>query len=190
MKKTNVLVIVIVVICAIGAVVFYLDFRKPTIGGRLGVELYHDRYGNLLESEPKLMATYSEGLKASLGSNNKYGYVDIEDNLVIDHKYNEAREFSDGLAVVSLGRGYLYINKKGNLVLEGPYTKAKSFSEGLAAVSESPYIWRYISKDGQQAISEKFREAYDFKDGKARVRDFSGLLKIIDREGNELQRFE
>ncbi len=36
--------------------------------------------------------------------NNKYGYIDESNNIVISHKYSEAKDFVNGLAVVSKGK--------------------------------------------------------------------------------------
>ena len=82
----------------------------------------------------------TEGLLAAR-KGNKWGYIDSLGNKKIDFKYQFARPFSEGLAVVKKGR-YGYINTEGELVMPCKYTTADDFTDGLARVGRQVgYGW-------------------------------------------------
>lgn len=61
---------------------------------------------------------------------NKWGYADINRNITITPKYNDAQWFSEGYAAVKVGTKWGYINKSGRMVIPAKYTVAKSFRKG------------------------------------------------------------
>ena len=73
----------------------------------------------------------------------KWGYADINRNIVITPKYNDAQWFSEGLAAVQVGKKWGYINKDGKMVIPAKFTVAKSFRKG--------YMPR-INKEGGDSI--------------------------------------
>ena len=68
--------------------------------------------------------------------NQKFGYKDKDGNVVIEPKFFEATDFSEGLAAVKKGKTGLwgYIDTAGRIVISARFRQAKSFHEGLAAV--------------------------------------------------------
>ena len=100
-------------------------------------------------------------------ANKKYGYVDINGNMVIEPISSFAREFSEGLAVMSLRRsdtgqwGVGFINKKGEVAIEPRFDYAWDFSEGMAAVrigDDKTGKWGFINKAGEIVIQPQFNE--------------------------------
>lgn len=61
---------------------------------------------------------------------NKWGYADINRNITITPKYNDAQWFSEGYAAVKIGNKWGYINRDGKLVIPAKFTVAKSFRKG------------------------------------------------------------
>ena len=64
----------------------------------------------------------------------KLGYIDRNNNLVIDFKYDCANSFSEGLASVTVGEKSGYIDSDGNQVVDFIYDIATPFSGGKAIV--------------------------------------------------------
>ncbi|MCL2436533.1 MAG: WG repeat-containing protein [Clostridiales bacterium] len=64
----------------------------------------------------------------------KWGYVDQDGQLIIPHRYNDAGNFSDGIAVVKRGRRKYYIDQSSAVVIDVAYDEADAFQEGLARV--------------------------------------------------------
>ncbi len=71
---------------------------------------------------------------------NKFGYVDLNGEVIIPLKYDQLEPFSEGLAVagrIDYNAGhpkYGYINPQGEIVIPLIYGKAGDFSEGVATV--------------------------------------------------------
>lgn len=61
---------------------------------------------------------------------NKWGYADVNRNIRITPRYDDAQWFSEGLAAVKVGSKWGYINTDGKMVIPARYTVAKSFRKG------------------------------------------------------------
>lgn len=86
----------------------------------------------------------------------KYGYVDSNSNWVITPRFEEAAEFSEGLALV------------------------RCFDENDHQMSYTAYI----NTKGELAFNNKFFWGYSFKNGYAAVADKEEKISIIDKNGN------
>ena len=64
---------------------------------------------------------------------------------VINPQFDEARPFSDGLAIVSIGDNWGFIDKTGSFLNDSAFDDASSFSEGLAAVDVGGK-WGFIAR--------------------------------------------
>lgn len=114
------------------------------------------------------------------------GYVDsFTRELIISHRFHDAKEFSEGLAAVSNGFNYGYINLSGELVIPHIYKTARPFKEGLARVSRDNK-YGFIDKDGTRVIDIKYDYANPFSEGFATVRlDQNGQRRygFINKKG-------
>lgn len=60
---------------------------------------------------------FSEGLAAVMKDyNGKYGYIDKTDKFVIKPIFDDAQNFKNGLALISINNKQAYINKTGKFV--------------------------------------------------------------------------
>lgn len=94
----------------------------------------------------------NEGLRIFM-KNGKFGYLDMDNKIVIEAKFNEATDFSDGLAAVAVKDGnqlfWGYIDKTGNFVIEPKFTEQpRPFSEGYAVVTKKDGRFCYLNKEG------------------------------------------
>ena len=105
---------------------------------------------------------------------NKYGYKDAADELVLPYTYSQGRDFSEGLACVKNDDGKVgYIDETGKVVVPFMYDDILdshgSFQDGLALVMlDGKY--GYIDKNGNAVIPLTYDFANDFSDGLALVR--------------------
>ena len=124
---------------------------------------------------------YSEGL-APVRFNGTWGYVDGAGKPVIRNVYQDAADFSEGLAAVTLDTGRCgYVDRTGTLVIAARFASCRPFSDGLALVdlSEQPIDSErlaFVGRDGKVAIpgdssQPPFRSASDFVNGLAAVGD-------------------
>lgn len=64
---------------------------------------------------------------ASVGLNKKYGFIDNNGNTIIDFKFDNARNFANGLAPVKVKDKWGFINIKGEFVIPPQYDNAQGF---------------------------------------------------------------
>jgi uncharacterized protein YdeI (BOF family) len=105
----------------------------------------------------------------------RWGYIDNKGKVVIEPKFEEARQFVDGLAIVRQDGRFGFIDKSGQIAVTIPFGSVNSvreFSDGLALVSVSEVGYRYIDKKGQVTLEPKVDSAGDFSEGLARVAQY------------------
>lgn len=137
------------------------------------------------------MGDYSEGLIWA-EKDNKCGYLDITNRVIIQFKYGKAYNFSEGLAAVGERDGYYnavmgrvpnfkigFIDKNGNVVIPFQFqpqfaSTTPEFREGLSPMGVSPNnYWGlnigYINKKGEFVIKPIYDEAEPFENGLGKV---------------------
>lgn len=116
----------------------------------------------------------------------KYGYRDRSGEFVIPPQFDYAGEFSEGLAVVGLGKfpatKWGYINLQGQIVIPAQFDGAHDFSEGMAAVGIGGKLG-YINRAGKLVVPPQFDEAQKFTSGRARVRIIKSGYGYINQTG-------
>lgn len=123
---------------------------------------------------PNFMIKPNEDL-VLVSSKGLWGYINLENKLVVDYHFEKARPFSEGLAAVYIDFYWRFIDKDGVFV-GGKYDEVKDFKEGFAAVKQYiqwgdkwEYKWGYIDKKGNQVIPFRFNDANSFSEGLAPV---------------------
>jgi len=104
----------------------------------------------------------------------KYGYVDRTDQLIIEHRFRSGGQFREGLATVSVSVGqkdvHGYVDRGGKLVIEPRWRLAYPFSEGLGLVLDGA-TYRYIFLDPGGGVAVRLPpsigHAYAFSEGLA-----------------------
>lgn len=168
---------------------FEYDFLEDYSCGlsRFGTGGYLDRkYGYIdLSGKVKIEAKYDDAapqFKDGLAyvnfpdedGNNKYGFIDTDGKEVIPPMYENAHNFSDGMAMVRTKKGYGYINTKGEFFTSGKYDRAEDFSDGLAVVEYNDKV-SVIDKTG----TEKFTFSKRIVPG---TQYHDGLILVFDKE--------
>ena len=151
--------------------------------GRMG---YIDRAGRVVFRlrEGEYGEEFREGLAMFRvgGYYGKRGFIDRRGRVVIPAEFDDARDFSEGKALVKRGDSWGFIDRAGKFVIPPVYAYGSSFSEGLAAVTVARERmqagWGYIDHAGNVRIPLEFDYAAPF----------SGGLAAIDRtvDGNPL----
>lgn len=133
-------------------------------------------------SDKCIEGIYRTGIK--IGSEGRLGFVDAKGKVIVEPKFEESGDFSEGLCAVKSGAKYGYIDKSCNFVIQPSFDKVKKFSEGLAPAF-SGKKWGYIDKTGNFLIEPQFDSAESFFGGYAYVKigDKDG---VIDKSGRVL----
>ncbi len=169
---------------------------------RAGTRGYIDRTGVLVVTSAGWSdgAEFSDGRAsvATVGDGGlAYGFIDTTGAMVIEARFAEARDFSEGLAAVGEDQGggrrlWGYIDAAGAWVIEPSFESAGDFSEGLAPVAavldENTIRWGFVDTTGAWAIEPSFESAGEFSEGLAPVQlgFLSGLASpvgFIDKTG-------
>lgn len=104
--------------------------------------------------------------------NGKKGFIDKTGKIVIEPRFDDVENFSDGLAAVEVGDWWGYIDKTGKIVIEPKFGAGYEFSEGIAVnilnefFDRSRNRWVLLDKSGNitelpyvKDISNKFSES-------------------------------
>jgi hypothetical protein len=147
--------------------------------------------------------SFSEGL-VPVEIKGKTGFMDRTGKIVIEPQFEDAEDFSEGLAPVKVHsedttwcprepsgsrKGFTnkwgYIDKTGKLVIPPQFESAAPFSEGLGAIQNCDEAF-FIDKAGKKVVVGDFRYASSFAGGLARVDLMRGsvwLWGYIDKSG-------
>ncbi|MGB0861899.1 MAG: WG repeat-containing protein [Saprospiraceae bacterium] len=115
-----------------------------------------------------------------------YGYRTYDEDIIIEPRFKNAGEFSDGLAPVKIFSKWGYINKKGEIAIVPKYTRAEVFSEGFAVIGQVQpeifHLYGFIDKTGTPITKCIYREAFSFSEGLAAVR-LNDIWGFINKKG-------
>lgn len=98
----------------------------------------------------------------------KFTFINKRGKIISDQRFDSARDFSEGLAAVQIGKVWGFIDKTGKFAIPPRFQEAQSFGSGLARVS---IPWKpgygYIDATGQLVIPPSIEFNEDFHDGLA-----------------------
>jgi hypothetical protein len=97
-----------------------------------------------------------------------WGFIDKTGKFLDKPTFDEAQEFSEGLAGVRSSNKWGFIDTAGQFVVKPNFQDERHFSEGLAAV-KFQNKWGYIDKSGMFAIPAKYWLSGAFSNGRALV---------------------
>lgn len=117
-----------------------------------------------------------------------YGYVDENENWVIEAKFDIAKKFSNGYAKVMLSSGnYTFIDSKGTQITNEVFNSAEDFSSnGLALVQKNEDgNYGFIDNNGTLVIDYKYSKAESFSTNSLALvkEDANGKYGYINEKG-------
>ena len=118
-------------------------------------------------------------------TNDGYGLIDLNGNVVVEPIYDEINNFYDGLAKVELDELYGYINTKGEIIIPIEYEEAVAFTDGIAPVKKDEY-WQLIDTTGK-SINGYLYDYYFINTltcDRFLVFDENNNYGFLDKEGN------
>ena len=115
----------------------------------------------------------------------KWGFADIRLKIAVPCIYDQAGDFSEGMAWVKKNGKTGYVNKEGELIIPLLYSAGKDFKDGLFPV-EKDGRWGYIDKKGKIKIKFQYKSAEAFSEKIAVVSDDLKEFFFIDDTGKQL----
>ncbi|PWT79589.1 MAG: hypothetical protein C5B58_13170 [Acidobacteria bacterium] len=116
----------------------------------------------------------------------KFSYIDKKGNLVTKARFDDARDFSEGLAPVRIGALWAFIDKTGSMVIPPRFEDAEPFHSGLSRIRVHE-LYGYADQAGNIVIEPKYKEADDFSEGFAVVGDGFDYWYINDEGKQTIQ---
>jgi hypothetical protein len=115
-------------------------------------------------------------------ANDRYGYKDGKDQVVVQPRYELAYPVEEGMAAVRMNGKYGYINESGKEIIPPKYDQTWKFIGGFAAVKLGDK-YGFIDKSGKEVVAPIYEDAYNYHGaccykGKAHVKQ-NGKWKII-----------
>ena len=107
----------------------------------------------------------SMSVKRASEPRSKFGYINKKGKKIIDFRFDEVRDFSEGLAAVRIGVHWGYIDMSGIYAIPSQFDEVYSFSGGVACVGIGPAKSRkygYIDENGKYIINPQFEESDRF----------------------------
>lgn len=180
--------------------IFHQGRARMSLHGCVG--FINKRFQVVIEPKYSIYTyNFKEGL-ASVGSpridqQTLYGFIDKKGRQVIDYKYQGARDFNEGLAVVCTGNKVGAIDKNDKLRVKAEYHWLNDFKEDRAFFKRKN-LWGIVDSKGNEIVEPKFEFNYgeddqndpcehyeyeDFNEGFARIyRD--NKFGYIHKNGN------
>jgi hypothetical protein len=130
--------------------------------------------------EGRAMIVVAGGEKTPGGrSDTKVGFIDESGRVVIEPRYDSARDFSEGLAF-AWGGGFLgFIDRDGKEVFKIDNLAVGDFHDGLASIvlrAARPSEGGYIDRSGRLAVKGRYGFVDDFAEGLAGVEVDDGIV--------------
>ena len=147
--------------------------NATSIPNKLNGNLY--KYSNI-------SASYYGRTKVLL--KDKYGYIGKWGEEVIPCIYEDAEDFSEGMARVKLNNKWGFIDIEGNEKTPFIYEYIEHFSEGMAGVQLNGK-WGFVNKEGKEVSSFYYEHVFRFSEGLARVKLYD-KYGFINKEGYEV----
>lgn len=161
----------------------YMDYNGSNILSvtTIGKRAYIDFDGNeIIPYEDTIIGLNHEDRihfcqRDKQGYLSKFGFYDINGNVVVKPVYSDVNIFSEGRASVCKAHRYAYIDVDGNVKTPFEYKDVGEFHEGLAYVQvfnekQEKWFYTFIDTNGNQIIEPEFTSMNDFVNGHALVR--------------------
>jgi hypothetical protein len=143
--------------------------------------------------------SHGPGLCSGFYSNCLWGYLDTEGKILVEPSFEEASDFSEGMARVGIDGMFGFVSKDGRIAIEPRFLEARKFDGGLSIVlvegrweidKDSDIgsrmlvdgTWALIDKNGNFRGKSRFEEIENFVDGFACAKQ-DNKFGFIDRSG-------
>ena len=98
----------------------------------------------------------------------KFTYIDKTGTIVTTARFDFARDFSEGLAPIRVGKLWGFIDKTGSMVITPRFEDAESFHSGLSLIQMNG-LYGYADKSGNIVVRPQYKYAESFSEGFAVV---------------------
>jgi hypothetical protein len=109
----------------------------------------------------------------------KFTYIDKSGTVITNQRFDNARDFSEGLAPVRIGELWGLIDRAGSSVIPPKFEDAQPFSSDLSRIQRGGR-YGYVDKYGEVVVRPQFQQADSFSDAQAVVGNGAGRYWYIN----------
>jgi hypothetical protein len=151
---------------------FYGDWVRMKLGGKYGLldingHVVLDFEYDWIDGLEELVGFNKDFL--TLRKDKEYSFMNVKTGVITVVPYDYAGAFSQGRALVKIGKSYGYIDTTFNLITPLIYKNGRSYREGFAAVQDDSLKWSFIDFKGNKITDLRFDAVKDFRNGLAEV---------------------
>lgn len=114
--------------------------------------------------------------------NNLYGILNQEGKEILEPKFEEIRDYSEGLIAVKKDDKWGFVDEWGDIVIDFKFKSVGDFNDRLAPVKQDE-LFGFINKKGEFIIKPQFERASIFHNSYA-LASKNKKWGIIDKKGN------
>lgn len=130
----------------------------------------------------------NDKLKPAQTEEGKFGYINDDGIFVIEAKYDDAKDFREGVAIVKKDNLYGFIDEKGKLIQPIQYQISNVEMEYSVLLVQYKSLYGYMNYQGKMLIDCKY-EAIAFYDDFMRAK-LNGKYGWIDKNGKQVMPFQ
>jgi hypothetical protein len=154
---------------------------------------YYDTTGEIVRKHPahygyRSIGMLSEGITIVVDSEGYSSYVNRSGRLISTATYQNAGNFSEGLALVQIGKKFGFVDKKGTEIVAPTLDYAVDFSDSMALFYGSVGCG-YINNRGDITIPALYEAGTSFYKGYSSVKK-TGHWGLIDKKGRVVLGFK
>jgi hypothetical protein len=114
---------------------------------------------------------------------NKFGYIDRNGKLVIPARFEQASDFSEGLATVKIGEKYGCIDSSGKVVIPARFDYIYEFKNGLAEITLDRLEKGKIDKTGKIVTAPSSPQSTPLADSNRPSDMKPDVLTLVEKDG-------
>ena len=139
-------------------------------------------YGYKISQAP--LISFDDGM-CPLEKKGKWGFINLNGNLVHQFKYERVWPFNQGTATTQSGKDYFILHKNGKEIkITTEIITIGQFSDGLVLYKDKSKLVGYLDQEGKIAILPKFSSAGFFVDGLAWAKTLDKKVGFINKKGD------
>jgi len=122
---------------------------------------YNDEKGNVIIplGKYKFLNPLDEKGMILAELNNKHGYIDIHENIIVPFDYDDINLFSQDLACVKKDNKYGFVDRNGKIVIPIQFEDETYFQKTGLALVEKNKLYGFINKQGKEIIPIIYQNA-------------------------------
>ncbi len=121
--------------------------------------------------------------------NDRYGYENESGDVVIPAKFDEARGFTNGYAVVCVKNKYAMINNKGEYMTEPLYNFIEYEKDGMLKVAINDRVG-FLDTNGKLAVPVEYLDSGEYSEGLVWAEKEDAMVGFIDKNNNVVIDFD